>query len=383
MEKEKKWRDTFLQQKILHAKRELQTVFDGFSDAILVVGRDRKIRRLNRALLQLLGKENYRDLLGQPCCQIPLESKLSKNDNGCVANAVFEAGKPQVFFRTLSLDNSRPQVFQLHAFPLFSDGGTINAVVESYRDITTTAHMEKEVLELEKSRHIGSLAAGVAHELRNPLAVINSSAQLSLSAIDKIRSEGAKKDLAENLGAILENVSNAEQVVKHLLDFSKPLKTDFTVGSIQTVMKRVLHLVKYRCRRQEVHLDLIMAGKLPPLKLDADALTHAILNFVINGLEASAKGQKVSLEVTHNQGEDFLSVFVKDNGKGVLAAATAHLFEPFFTTKEEGVGLGMSIAQRIINLHGGNVHFESRENKGATINIRLPIVQTRAQRERE
>jgi signal transduction histidine kinase len=266
---------------------------------------------------------------------------------------------------------------------LFSPEGKIDAVVESYRDITTTAHMEREVLELEKSRHIGSLAAGVAHELRNPLAVINSSAQLSLSAIDKIRSEDTKRDLAENLEAIIENVSNAEQVVKHLLDFSKPLKTDFAVGPIQTVIKRVLNLVKHRCRRQEVSLDLVMAETLPSLKLDADALTHAILNFVINSLEASAKGQKVFLEVAHHPTENFLSVSVKDEGKGVPAEARAHLFEPFFTTKEDGVGLGMSIAQRIINLHGGGVHFESREKEGTTVTIRLPIVQTQPSKERE
>lgn len=376
MEKEKKWSDLWFEQKNLPANRELQSVFDGFSDAIFVVGRDLKIRRLNRALLKLLGKENYRDLLGQSCCGTPLESRLSKNDNGCVASAIFETGKPQVFFRTLSLENSSPRVFQLNAFPLFSNDDTIDAVVESYRDITTTLHMEREVLELEKSRHIGSLAAGVAHELRNPLAVINSSAQLSLSAIDKIRPEDAKRDLAENLEAILENVSNAEQVVKHLLDFSKPLKTDFTVGSIQAVIKRVLHLVKHRCRRQEVLLDLVMGETLPPLKLDADALTHAILNFVINGLEASSKGQKVFLEVTHNPTESFLSILIRDEGKGLPAMGADHTFEPFFTTKEDGVGLGMSIAQRIINLHGGNVHFESREKEGATVTIRLPIVET-------
>ena len=154
----------------------------------------------------------------------------------------------------------------------------------------------------------------------------------------------------ENLEAILENVNGAEQVVKHLLDFSRPLKTDFTMGSIQAVIKRVLKLVRHRCRRQEIHLNLIMSEMLPMLKMDADALAQAILNFVINSVEASDAGKTVVLEVTHSQTENVLVVSIKDEGKGIAAATIPHLFEPFFTTKEDGVGLGMSIAQRIHSL---------------------------------
>jgi len=95
---------------------------------------------------------------------------------------------------------------------------------------------------------------------------------------------------------------------------------------------------------------------------------------VINAVEASDAGKTVVLEVTHSQTENVLVVSIKDEGKGIAAATIPHLFEPFFTTKEDGVGLGMSIAQRIINLHGGSVHFESREKEGSAVTIRLPIM---------
>ncbi|MBU4491644.1 MAG: PAS domain-containing protein [Euryarchaeota archaeon] len=365
-----------LEAKISRAKNDLQSIFDGITDGIAFIDRDRRIKRVNNALLQLFGKESYHDFLDKKCCEVFYESDAECVD--CIANKVYKTGEKHSSLRTINHERLKGRVFQLTAFPLRSDNEGVYGIVECYRDVTKNINMERQLMELEKARNMRYLAAGIAHELRNPLAVISSSAQLCLAELEKTGSTALADDLKENLGSILNNTKSADLTIKQLLDFAKPIKTNFEISQIQSVIDGVCKLVKNRCRKKEINLIKNISNDLPEIRLDFSALTQALLNFISNAVDAVPVGGKVAVETFYRQEEDCVFILVKDTGKGVPPVMSEHLFEPFYTTKENGVGLGMSIAQRIIDAHGGNVEFESIEDEGTTVTIKLPVIESLA-----
>lgn len=362
---------TELERKIRQAKKDLQSIFDGITDGIVIVDRERKIKRVNNAILRLFGKETYHELLNTRCCKVLFGSDTACD--GCLADKVFETGDKQSTIRTYDLDGLRGRIFQLTAFPLQSEGGGIYAVVECYRDVTREINMERQLLEVEKAQNMKFLTAGIAHELRNPLAVIYSSAQLCLADMDEAGPSENLKDMRENLEAIIHHAQGADRTIRQLMGFARPLEANFESGYLQPIIDKVCDLVRNRCRRGKINLIKKLPPGLPQIRLDEISLTQATLNFVTNAIEAVSAGGGISIEVIYHPGGDFIFIFIRDTGKGVTPVISEYIFEPFFTTKEEGVGLGMSIAQRIVNAHGGSVDFESRENEGSTVTIKLPV----------
>jgi len=357
--------------KISQAKRDLQDIFDGITDAIVIIDKNCEIRRVNRSLLELIGKESYHEVLGKTC--FDLFYGIDKPCEECIAHGVFETGKRQTLLRSFNVEPLKGRVFQVTVFPLHSAEEGHYAMVKYMRDITKEINNERRLLELEKARNMRFLAASVAHELRNPLAIIKSSAQLCIKELGKLSSPEVGSDFKENLEAIVNSVDNSSQTVKHLMDFSRPIDANFEVKELSPVIDEVCEMTKVRCQQKEINLNKRISSSLPPIRLDRSSLIHALLNFVINAIEAVSVGGKIFVEATYRQGGDFIYIFIKDTGEGVSQVVSDHIFEPFFTTKKDGEGLSMTVAQRIINAHGGTVDFESREDKGSTVTIKLPV----------
>ncbi len=226
---------------------------------------------------------------------------------------------------------------------------------------------QEQLVQSEKMSALGQLAAGVAHQLRNPLYVIMSAAQFCLSKFN------FKEEVKENLEVILRNIENANKVVKELLEFARPSKVNFHSLSITEVLNKVCQLIQPRCSNQNVQVVKQFCSPLPELRIDRDYLEQAFLNFIINSLQAMPKGGVLTIKTyLISKSKEVIVEFI-DTGCGISEKCAKEIFNPFFTTKSDGVGLGMSVAhQVVVHQHKGRIEVESAENKGTVIRVYLP-----------
>ncbi len=225
---------------------------------------------------------------------------------------------------------------------------------------------QEQLIQSEKMSALGQLAAGVAHQLRNPLYVIMSAVQFCLSKFN------LKEEVKENLEVILRNIENANKVVKELLEFARPSKVNFHSLSITEVLNKVCQLIQPRCSNQNVQVVKQFCSPLPELRIDRDHLEQAFLNFIINSLQAMPKGGVLTIKTYLSSKNKEVIVEFIDTGCGISEKCAKEIFNPFFTTKSDGVGLGMSVAhQVVVGQHKGRIEVESEENKGTVIKVYL------------
>ncbi|MCK4533591.1 response regulator, partial [bacterium] len=209
---------------------------------------------------------------------------------------------------------------------------------------------QEQLVQSEKMSALGQLAAGVAHQLRNPLYVIMSAVQFCLSKFN------LEKEVKKNLEVILRNIENADKVVKELLEFARPSKVNFHSLSITEVLNKVCQLIHPRCSNQNVQVVKQFCSSLPELRIDKDHLEQAFFNFTINSLQAMPKGGVLTIKTSLSSKKKEVVVEFIDTGYGISEKCAKEIFNPFFTTKSDGVGLGMSIAhQVVVGQHKGRI----------------------------
>jgi two-component system sensor histidine kinase HydH len=239
---------------------------------------------------------------------------------------------------------------------------------------------EREVLRAEQLAAVGQVAAGVAHELRNPLTSIKMFVQTGLEGE---RPAGLP---AEDLAVIEREVRRMEQCIQMFIDFARPPRSERRSTDLVDVIRRAVALVEGRARRQTVAL----AADLPaePIRLDIDpGQVHQVLvNLLLNALDAMPRGGELRVEVERrgsgavpgngdHEPAGPVEVRVRDTGPGILPAIRARLFEPFVSSKETGLGLGLSICRRLIEAHGGAIRGENAPDGGAVFAFTLPAAE--------
>jgi signal transduction histidine kinase len=226
-----------------------------------------------------------------------------------------------------------------------------------------------QVVQSEKLASIGEMSAAVAHGLRNPLASLRAAAQL-------VRHHPSSPSAAEHLDAILQEVDRLDRRISHLLSFSRPAPFNPMPESLPRMLDDVLPAVTQPIRSQNVELQMDIPQGLPNVKVDPTQIEQAVLEIVSNALDAMPKGGKLriaALTVARGASPGEVLLEVSDTGTGIPDAALASVFEPFFTTRQEGTGLGLAIAKRYIEQNGGTLEIESRQGRGTTVRIRLPM----------
>lgn len=364
-------KDKELQGMIGNSRRELLSVFDGIEDPMAMIDKDFRIRRINEAMLKAVGGRAYKDFIGK-ACWFKLHGR-SDRCPGCTAGETLATGKKAVRHGLLERRPDPEEVtYQITCYPLRDTSGAVTGVAESYHDMTEVARMEERLYESERVRVMQPLAAGIAHEVRNPLAVIQSTAQYCMG-------ESGNRELKEGLQAILASTASANRVVQDLLDFAKPQEVNFKRQSLKPILQEGLALMKGRAKDQKVTLSLSAPRNLPVLIIDKDRFLQAIINFLINSLDAMPAGGRLTVEARGRRSDQTVEVVIRDTGEGVPEEVVHRVFQPFFSTKNNGVGLGLSIAEGIIRSHGGQVRFKSWAGKGSEVTIKLPM--RRAQNE--
>ena len=233
----------------------------------------------------------------------------------------------------------------------------------------TTADLRKteaQLIRSEKLAALGQLAAGIAHEIRNPLTSINI---LIHSLTENLPSENSRW---EDLKVIEEEILRINEIVDQFLRFAKPASPLFEKVDLIPIFEETLQLLRPQLERGKISVQKEF-GSLPSITVDKEQMKQVILNLLMNAIQAMPKGGRLSLAGRASRDGHWIELLIQDSGIGILLQDMDKLFNPFFSTKEGGIGLGLSIAHRIIDQHHGKIEVESNPGKGTLFTLSIPI----------
>lgn len=250
------------------------------------------------------------------------------------------------------------------ATTLVEEGAFMGHVI-LIRDLTEVKRLRREV---DRSRHLaslGRLAAGVAHEIRNPLSSIKGFATYFR---DRYRDTPEDQKTAD---IMITEVDRLNRVIGQLLEFSRPLRVRRSPVSPLSLVETSLETIESRAREQGVRIERDLPGKDLAAEADSDGLNQVLLNLYINALESMPDGGLLRVRVA-GDGDSRITVSVSDSGCGIESADLPKIFDPYYTTKSTGTGLGLAIVHKIIEAHGGDMHVESEPGNGTTVSFSIP-----------
>ena len=283
-------------------------------------------------------------------------------------------------------------------------------VLVTLHDLTSMRRMQQELRRHERLATLGQLSAGVAHEIRNPLAGIGTSAQVLLKRFD------AGDDRARFAQVILDEVARLDRIVTSLLQYARPRQPELKPVRLADCVARVVSMSRANAERQGVQVESEVATKLAPVYVDPDLVHQVLLNVTLNALQAMPAGGSLRYEVRLVRGRrpprgpgrragdraggavdtaagsraggeppeaawlEVQQVRIIDTGVGIPRGTLAKLFDPFFTTRPSGTGLGLSISQTIMQEHGGSIAVDSKEGRGTTVLLDFPLEKRNGER---
>jgi two-component system sensor histidine kinase HydH len=263
-------------------------------------------------------------------------------------------------------DGGVPIPLSVSAAKLISDGGKDLGTVFILRDLREIKELEERVSRSERLAALGSLAAGVAHEIRNPLSSIKGFAQFFLK---KNPPESTDRKYSE---VMIQEVERLDRVISSLLDYAHPKEPAKEKTSLADIIQRCIALIKDDARAKQVGVAVEIATGIPSVRVDRDQITQVVLNIVLNGLDAMQQGGRLAIHCFMGAEEKSIIIEIADTGHGIPAKELPRIFDPFYTTKKTGTGLGLAIAHRIVENHGGTLAVKSTDKSGTTFRIVLP-----------
>ncbi|KPV54371.1 hypothetical protein SE17_04195, partial [Kouleothrix aurantiaca] len=222
---------------------------------------------------------------------------------------------------------------------------------------------------------LGRLAGGLAHEIRNPLGIMRAAAQMLQ------RELADQATLSEYTQVIQSEVDRVDRLIEQLLAYARPAPMQRGPVDIAELIERTVTLTRAYAAQHGVSLSADVDGTLPPLEGDAELLHQALINLLLNGINATKEGGEVHVRASVQGAESatsFVVLAVHDTGRGIAADDLPHVFDPFFTTRVDGTGLGLSIVQQIVQEHQGTVDVHSTPGAGTRFTVRLPVLRRSA-----
>ncbi len=356
------------QSQILESRNTLRTLFDGIEDSISILGEDLRIKALNRSSAAGIGLEP-RLAIGKYCYEV-----LDQTDQPCTDCPVidtFRTGKPALVTKKRMGNGGITRELEVRTYPLENPEGTIDRVIEITRDVTERQKMEATLVQSAKLSAVGELAAGVAHEINNPLTAVYGNAQMLLRALEP---EDARYQMAQ----LIERGSlRASKVVRNLLDFSRQEDYQFAAVDLNSTIEDALALVLHQLERKQIHVTKHLPDDLPRVSASPSHLQTVWTNLLINARDAIG-GQpdgRINIETQLSADGQSARALFTDNGPGIAEKDLPRLFEPFFTTKPRGrgAGLGLYVSSLVIAHHHGTIQVNSQVGDGTTFTVSLPI----------
>ncbi len=235
-----------------------------------------------------------------------------------------------------------------------------------FRDLTQIQHLKKEVQRSQRLASIGRLAAGVAHEIRNPLSSIKGFATYFK---ERYREVPEDQKTAE---VMIQEVERLNRVVGQLLEFARPMSIEEKPTSLQTLIQHSVKLIEGDLNKKQISIVTDMSPEIEKMMIDPDRFKQVLLNLYLNAIEAMGEEGRLSVTLRRDKDGRNIRIVISDTGAGIKEVDLSHIFDPYFTSKSSGTGLGLAIVLKIIESHGGEIGVESHSGEGTTVTITLP-----------
>lgn len=258
------------------------------------------------------------------------------------------------------------KIMRISTSPVFNSNNQIEEVITSVWDITASKLLEQSLERHTKMAALGNLAAGIAHELRNPLTTIRGFIQL-------LQADFVDSPKQIYCDIVLDEIDRANNVLKDFLSFSKPVSLQRKWILMGALLEEIYHLMESEAIVRKIRLELVISQPLPGIYIDKDSMKQVLLNIIQNAFDAVGENGLVTLSGKSDTVAGMVYILVTDNGMGIPANLLPRIFDPFVTSKETGTGLGLAISYRIIQNHGGDILVNSTPSSGSVFTIQLPL----------
>ena len=340
---------------------------DLIHEDVIIIAPNYQILDANDSLLRKAGLTR-KEVIGRSCFEVThhYTGPCATHHCQCPLKETIATQKP--FSTThIHLDKDhREHHVSISCYPLMGPSGLIGAI-EIAKDITRDIMMQRSLMQQEKLASIGRLSAGVAHEINNPLTTVLTTVMLLQEDLP------AGHPMHAELEMIAKETMRCRNIVTGLLDFARQKAPEMKPGSINDIVTETVALTRKQTAFKDIELSVSLDRRIPPTWLDRHQMQQALINLLINAIESTDAGGRISLRTEYSPEKENVRVTIQDSGAGIPADLLDQVFEPFFTTKETGTGLGLSITHGIIVQHGGKIRVSSRPKEGTTFTITLPI----------
>jgi two-component system, NtrC family, sensor kinase len=349
---------------LLHSRNTLRALFDSMPAALYIINRQYNLIALNMSSANRAG-ERPNMLVGRKCYQ----ALYQRQDicPGCRVSETLAKGRITNRIERRNLEEEEASEWDINSYPIYDEVDEVVQAILLEQDVTEKRRLESTLAQSEKLAAVGQLAAGVAHEINNPLTAIIANAQLMQ------REVSPDNELYESLDLIARAGARAAHVVRNLLDFARKERYQFLPTDVNETIKRAISLVQHELLARSITLDYLPQADLPLVPASQDQIQGVWLNLLLNAID-SIEHIHGLLQVKTYLSDNFVAIAISDNGKGIPPDRLARIFEPFFTTKAigRGTGLGLSVCDRIIKQHGGRILVESEIDKGTCFTVLMP-----------
>ncbi|MBM4035322.1 MAG: PAS domain S-box protein [Planctomycetes bacterium] len=358
----------------LEVKRHLESLLEAAGDAIITVDLSRRITSWNQGARQILG--HSRDEVAGTLITLLASGEGAATQLATILDAALD-GKVASNVETQWLRRDRKEVsLSLTVSPIPGTAQPLAGVLVIARDITERKRLQDELFHSEKLASIGQLAAGVAHQINNPLGAISGRAQMLL----RLSGPPHQDFLRDQLAKIQADCARIAETINELLGFARKTETAKRHTDLNAVLDETLEMIRHGLTRPNIRIERRYGERLPPLLASANHLRQLFANLMTNALDAMPVGGTLTLATrclppTPERPEKLLEVAVTDTGVGIPPDDLARIFEPFYTTKPpgQGTGLGLAVARRIVDFHNARIDVASTPGAGTTFTVQFPL----------
>lgn len=341
---------------IERAKSELEISFDAIQHSIFIVDSKLLIIRVNKTSERVYGSSD--GLINRKYTRVLYNQDHPHPE--CPIWACLWGAEP------VRREGPHPRwggYYHYYAFPVLNSAGSLERVVYYEKDMTEARKLEQRLQQSERLKALGTLAAGIAHEIRNPLATINFNAQMLQRDLALDQHQG------QMFEDILIEIKKIDRIVQQVLHFAKPREPQFLPNQLNEVVSYCQDLSKAYLRKTKIEISADLADDIPLLVMDFNQISQVLMNLLINAIEAMPDGGRISLRTYRQLEPQGVVLEVSDTGAGIMEEDRERIFDPFYTRKPEGTGLGLSISRQILEKHGAYIEMDSSLGEGTTFRI--------------
>lgn len=327
---------------------------------LIAIDDNQKIVSFNNVAEAVLGISIEKAIQKKAKEILPIEL-LNQTDNPDIKKGIVENEIDCI------VQDGRSIPLQVSTTLLHDEDQTFLGHVLLFKDLSEVQALRREIARNQHLASIGRLAAGIAHEIRNPLSSIK-----GFATYFKERYRDNKDD-QQTADIMIQEVERLNRVVGHLLEFARPINISRKPTSIAAIIEDSLRLIEREASIKNIKIETRFSSPVNKVFIDPDRINQVLLNLYLNAIEAMENGGRLSVVLLLNEEKKWIKISVKDTGAGIKKDELAHIFDPYFTTKPSGTGLGLAIVHNIIDAHDGKMKVESSPKKGTTVTLFLSI----------